>query len=994
MNPLFDKMLLLAVEESLNAPDAAASAGEAAASQGMSGWLIFLTVVAVIVLPFVIGQFLAQTLRMKEYATKFGLVLFALTLATAPFVTQVAQGNNPLSAIDLGIDLAGGTNMVFQVDRQEAEAVDKEVTPEVMDRMVAAVSRRVNPTGTEEVTVRKVGADRIEVIVPGADQEKVDRIKREITNLGNLEFAMLANDVDHADRIALADSLGDDVINVYQGNRLVAMWRSAGVDPQTGDPKPIDPSNRVHFRDVTRNGKPVREFLVVVDPDPARRITGRLLKSVRETISDSGPCVGFTFNARGGYLLQQLTARHQPREGAGYKGRLAILLNDEIHSAPTINAVIGAQGIIEGQFSQEQLDELINVLNAGALEVPLVKEPINEFTISPLLGIDVQRKGFTAIGIAAVAVFLVTLGYYLKSGFVADVCLALNILLVLGAMSLIDATFTLPGLAGLVLTIGMAVDANVLIFERMREERDRGSSLRMSIKNGFEKAFSTIFDANVTTLITAVVLYYIGTDQVKGFAVTLFIGILMSMFSALFVGRLIFDVAERKRWLTDLTMMNLVRSANFNFLGGRSMAAIASVVVIVVGLAAVSMRGADNLDIDFRGGSMVTFQFEPGSKPTSVDEVRDTLKAQFEGDLSLEQLTLQENGETRTLYRMRTIESNADKVSAQIKEAFSGSPYQLILQQVSYSGLEKLPEAPAATEEVSGNAPDLFAGGQQAVITLKQPMTAVAFSGVAAEALEGLGKYDDADELVAVESTGGASPSEKVNELRVKLSSVVSEEDAAATLAAIKAELEASPHFEEVNTFASSVANETQVAALTAMLFSLAAIVAYLWVRFQRVTFGLAAVVALVHDVLCVLGFLALAAYLSGNPVGSMLGLVDFKINLPIVAAFLTIVGYSLNDTIVVFDRIREVRGRNPALTSEMVNRSLNQTLSRTLLTSMTTLIVVLILYAMGGEGIHGFAFCLIAGILVGTYSSIYVASPVLLWLMNRERKTQSVATA
>jgi SecD/SecF fusion protein len=206
--------------------------------------------------------------------------------------------------------------------------------------------------------------------------------------------------------------------------------------------------------------------------------------------------------------------------------------------------------------------------------------------------------------------------------------------------------------------------------------------------------------------------------------------------------------------------------------------------------------------------------------------------------------------------------------------------------------------------------------------------------------------------------------------------------------------MEEEPLFEEKNSFDSAVAGETKMAAVGAMLISLAAIVGYLWFRFHGVTFGLAAVVALVHDVLCVLGLVALGAYLSGSSIGNILALEDFKINLPIVAAFLTIIGYSLNDTIVVFDRIREVRGKNPALTDEMVNTSLNQTLSRTLLTSFTTLLVVGILYAIGGEGIHGFAYCLLLGVMVGTYSSIYVASPVLVWLMNRSSGKPAVRAA
>lgn len=217
--------------------------------------------------------------------------------------------------------------------------------------------------------------------------------------------------------------------------------------------------------------------------------------------------------------------------------------------------------------------------------------------------------------------------------------------------------------------------------------------------------------------------------------------------------------------------------------------------------------------------------------------------------------------------------------------------------------------------------------------------------------------------------------------------------DLETALAEMKTVMATTAVLDEVNSFDSSVASEMQESALMAMLISLVAIVAYIWFRFQRITFGLAAVVALVHDVLVVLGLVALGAYLSNTALGPLMGLTDFKINLPMIAAFLTIVGYSLNDTIVVFDRIREVRGKNPALTTSMVNESLNQTLSRTLLTSLTTLIVVLILYAIGGEGIHGFAYCLVLGVFVGTYSSIFIASPVLVWLMNRPGSATARAT-
>ncbi|MCA9028005.1 MAG: protein translocase subunit SecD [Planctomycetaceae bacterium] len=977
------------------------------AAPGLPGWVMILMILAIVILPFVLGQLIERALKLKDVAFRIGLVLFAITLGLAPFATRIAGGGSWKDAIRLGIDLAGGTNMVFQVDHEGAEVAEKTVDSELMNRMVGAIIRRINPSGTEEVTVRAVGQDRIEVIVPGADSDKVARTKKAITNLGQLEFAVLANEEDHGNIIEMADATDQSEIRDSNG-KLIAAWKRVGTKAARDGGKPerkeVGTNDLVKWRDVeTPDGETVREFLVVYDPDPAKRITGRLLKRASQTTSQSGPVVGFTFNTTGGQLFRRLTTKYQPRTGAGYKTRLAVLLNDEIHSAPTINAIIGAQGIIEGQFSQRELDELINVLNAGALEVPLIEEPVSEFTVSPLLGIDVQEKGKLAIISAAVAVFVFMLLYYWVAGAIADVCLLVNLILVMGTMSFIDATFTLPGLAGLVLTIGMAVDANVLIFERIREEQAKGSSLRMSIQNGFSRALTTIVDANVTTLITAVVLYMIGTDQVRGFAVTLFIGIVMSMFSALYLGRLIFDIMERKRWITEVKMASIIGKTDWNFISKTSFALSTSALLILIGMASFFTRGEDNLDIDFRGGSMVTFSFK--DEP-SVDEVRGVLTKTFEekfgSDISLEQLKAeQEDGSESVLFRLRTTEQDTDAVAQAINEGFAGSPHELVRQHLEIGELMAIPansESESGESESSEEPPapsstttNPFAGGHEAQLTFTEEISTESVAADVADQIAALpgenggSKYDETETLVAAASTVEPNnPTAKGTSFSLTVSPVVSEADLKQALEIFESKLSGEPAFQEVNRFDSAVAGETQIDALLALFFSLIAIVAYIWFRFQRITFGLAAVAALVHDVLCVLGLVALASYLSGNPIGSIFMLEDFKINLPMIAAFLTVVGYSLNDTIVVFDRIREVRGKNPALTTDMVNLSLNQTLSRTLLTSLTTFIVVFILYVIGGEGIHGFAFCLLLGVIVGTYSSIYIASPVLLWLMNR----------
>ena len=1005
---------------------AAEVAEPAVEASGPSGWMVMLVLFVVFVLPFVAGTFIARLLKLKDLGNKIGTVLFAAVFGLAPFVWQYANGHGWTDAIKLGIDLAGGTNLVFQVDRAQADEMGKTVDSPLMDNMVGAVMRRLDPAAQEQITVRRVGADRIEVIIPGADQETVERKKREMTQLGSLEFTILANQRDHASLIRQALESRDK--NITVGTHVVATWYPVATDRQ-GVLKEVNDHGEVTSRElldqegkpvVDATGNPAKEFLVIIDP-PEKQVTGQYLNRAYQTNDQNASlAVGFTFSTKGGFLFEQLTSDNKPTKD-GFKRRLAILLDKKIESAPDLNDVISTSGIISGRFDQDEINELINVLNAGALEVPIIKTPISEFSISPTLGADVQEKGKLAIGIAAGTVVVFMAGYYLFAGLVADLCLLLNLVLVLGTMSMIEATFTLPGLAGIVLTIGMAVDANVLIFERIREEQNRGSSLRMAIQNGFGRALTTIVDANVTTLITAVVLYMIGTDQVRGFGVTLFIGIVMSMFTALFFGRLIFDIFERKRWLTELKMFSVIGKTQWNFLSARMIAAAASAVLILTGIAALFTRGSDNLDIDFSGGTMVTFEFV---EPQDRQEILGVLREKLDSSITLENLFFsdeEDTGDEGIRFRLRTKMQKIDEVRESVNEALTGTGHELRRVTVELGplakvagnetgGTETAEDSSAATSDtedmvVAGEFDQEFLGGHQVELTFSDEIATTTVKDLFVIQLdklteEGQKKYDAPESLFVVEGTEGSGSEAEEGKTRtfltmqLRATSLIGVEDCQFALDGLQTTMAANPIFDEVNSFASSIAAEMRQSAVMAMLASLCAIVAYIWFRFQRITFGLAAVAALVHDVVVVAGLVALASYASETPFGKALLLDDFKINLPMIAAFLTIVGYSLNDTIVVFDRIREVRGKNPALTDDMVNTSLNQTLARTILTSLTTFVVVAILFAIGGEGIHGFAFCLVLGVIVGTYSSIYVASPVLLWLMSRAEGGTSRSSA
>lgn len=981
---------------------------EAAAETGKSvGWQFFAIAAIVFILPFVLGQFLSRVLKLKDIAFPTGVILCALFLALAPFVYQALNGQPLMSAIPLGIDLAGGTNLIYAVDREQAEKDQKSVDNATMNKMIGAVGRRINPSGAEEVTVRRVGEDRLEIIIPGADREVVERKKRQIVDLGSLEFAILANDKDHSPQIEAARKLRPDQDNLMQGGRLVASWRSVAagedVNPYAGDRT----ATREVERTINGESKKILQFLVVHEP-PDRAVTGRYLTRVSPTMDQNGQlAVSFNFNARGSQLFSVLTGRYQPDASDGFERRLAVLLNGEVQTAPNLKDRITGSGQISGNFSRQEIDDLINVLNAGALEVPLIRQPVSEFTISPTLGIDVQTKGLTAIVASLVVVLIFMVVYYGVAGIIADLCLIMNLILVVGAMAFIEATFTLPGLAGLVLTIGMAVDANVLIFERMREELARGSSLRMAIENGFDKAFSTIIDSNVTSLITAVILYMIGSDQIRGFAVSLFIGLVMSLFTVLYFSHLCFQILERKRWIKTLKMRQFFGETKLDFLSKSGLAFAASGLVIILGLVTLFARGTSNYDIDFTGGSMVTFEFTD-SQPTEV--VRSKLaevtlpetdnKNPFLGNISLERLVLaNETAESNQghRFRLRTTQKDQQLVTAGINAAFGDT---MALKRLTLKvGAPALIPVPENAEEANR-----FSGGQAAELTFSEPVAPETAAALLTDALksvtgvDGAAKYDAASSLINVSLPEAAEPSTtaeaKSATLLAKVTPQVAVDDFQTALSKAAADLADTPAFEEVNAFDTSVALETQIDALLAILASLIAIVVYIWFRFEKVYFGYAAVVALAHDVLVTLGAVAMGAYLSGTPLQSILMLEDFKINLALIASLLTIVGYSLNDTIVIFDRIREIKGKNPKITYDMINLSVNQTLSRTVLTFFTTFLVVLLLYVFGGSGIHGFAYSMIIGSVAGVYSTVYIANPVLLWLVQRENKAPAVAKA
>jgi SecD/SecF fusion protein len=782
----------------------------------------------------------------------------------------------------------------------------------------------------------------------------------------------------------------------------------------------VENPDRLPERD---RGKKYEYFMLTRDPERdengrPKAVTGDyLIRAFPEPDPrEGGIVVGFTFNSEGARLLGDLTSQNKSRE-------MAIVLDDLIQSAPNIQEPItGGSGVIRlGNAKQEDIDRLVNILNSGALPASLKPQPVSENTMGSTLGADTIYWGTVSVVVAFVCVLAFMLVYYRFAGLVACVALFANLLLTVALMVLINATFTLPGLAGLVLTLGMAVDANVLIYERLREERERGASLALAIRNGYDRAFPTIIDTHLSSIFTAVVLYVVGNDQLKGFGISLTLGLIISLFTSLFMTRLMFDFWLAKGWLHKLSMLKLLSKPNIDFMAIRYYWFTATIVLTIAGAIVFLMRlDSGGLNIDFMGGTAYTgmLKKDDALNITQLREALDAGRAENKAKLAVERV---EPIDDRGLYRIFYKSDGASRQVFVDKQKLPNGTTALVPPEDVAKRAETLPDLSVvqifSQGYYEGDRSQLFTvrtqekaaqlvqaavgrllagkleqvemtdlrvtdGGRTATMTFSEPASPAQVDMLIRNEFEH-GKDKELAGLANQFTLAKLGPDKegRYQQMRFDLTATgkVDEAKIKAALEEVRQQLKDSPQPERLENFDAQLATDTQMRALYAILASWGAILLYLWFRFGNWTFGLAAVLCLIHDLFFTLGFIGAAHYIHQVWPNNFLLIQDFKIDLQSVAALLTLVGYSVSDTIVVFDRIREVRGKNPELTPKMINDSVNQTLSRTLLTAASVWLVVIVLYAIGGEGVHLFAFVMVIGVIVGTYSSIYIASPLLL---------------
>lgn len=903
---------------------------------------------------------------MQKYAGRILIVSLVTILAFLGFWPPFdPDGDGPRRGkLKLGIDLSGGTILVYQIKQERLEQSQIDI-----DQLVAALQKRINPTGTMDIAIRPLGSDRIEIVLPQADPQTVEDVKQRIVAMGRLEFRILATDREtHPDLIRQAQELFPET-----GSPDLE-WLPVA-DPESFSPPP---RAVVH-----REGDQL--YVLTRIPDPTMRVTGEDLTRVYRTEDKNfRPAVGFELDADGAYRFGLLTGKYRP-DPQGNEWALAIILDGKIMSAPIIQTKITSRGMITGNFTDRDVANLIAILDAGQLPATLIPEPISEDTIGPTLGQDTIAMGETAIVVAMIVVPLFMIAYYQIAGVIAVIGLILNMLIILGVMGWIKATFTLPGLAGLALTVGMAVDANILIFERIREELKRGATLAGAVRNGFGRAFVTILDANVTTIITAWILYVIGTDQVRGFGLTLMVGLLANLFTAIYVSRLFFDILVERRWIRSLRMLDLVGMPNIDFLRYRKVAYTVSIVLIGLGLVATVARGKDIFDIEFTGGTAVGFKLK---EPMTTAELRRLVSEHPTlPDVRVEVLRSPEQGTTEETDRflIRTTNTDTNAVKNAVLEILGDRLARVSVVSYEPTELEKTTSTVGTRMKFAYRLVLATFGEVPPTIVRRHLDALLEERNVDNPPLHYELEVEETRPLTQEERSKYGGDTATVFRLR-------SDIDLSDVLPSLKQRIESDVAFERVERFDSQIAHEARIQAAVAIVLSWCAIVGYLWFRFRNITFGLAAVLALIHDVFVTLGFVGLAGFLAQIPLLERLLLLDpFKLDLAMVAAFLTIVGYSVNDTIVIFDRIREIRGRSPYITADMVNRGINESLARTVLTSVTTGIVALILYIFGGPGIHGFSYAMLIGVITGTYSTMFVASPALFYLPGSRVLTQEV---
>ncbi len=893
-----------------------------------------------------------------------------------------------------GLDIQGGTSLIYNVP--------DDPTDEQLEEVKEVMRQRVDKLGLKEITITTdKGRNDIIIELPGMSAEEAKRVKDTLLELGQLVWAIEATNEELRDPInGLGPRFDPD------------QWRQA----QLAQAQKIAQANPRHYDEKTFTGFPVLLYNNPQDPTKARAqgqapsfkyFPPNRYKDKKGQWA--GPGVGAIVHIKQkATLTGEDVARVSPRQQgfeevvsfemvpdkkdalrdltSANKGRnLCVMFNEKLVTRPVINQTLPGGGVIQGIDNREEVRKLVVTIKSGSLKIK--PKLFMEQQIGPTLGEDAIRRGGMAILVGSLLVLVFMVWVYRIGGILANIALVMNLVVLLGVMQMMGATLSLPGIAGIILTVGIAVDANILIFERIREEREKGKTFVQAVKNGYGRATVTILDANITTLITGFVLYMFGTGAVKGFAFVLIAGLLVNLFTAIYMTKTVVAWLIDRKSLTDLKVTRLFTPPKIDFLAMGKAAMGVSLLLIIGGLVLFFSTLNEIRGLDFSGGVMMRVQL---NKNMETAEFRQTILG-IEGiDQNLDIVSVEGNiaeGSGTNVFEVKVPaeEETAEGIIKKIRGALEAKQILApnpIVPNAAYRGAtgDKPGRIPpiAQPKNDEEKAAAIYPNGFAFQINFLKPAAKTTVEGT-------LKTLSNTDARVTIVGGGNASKNLGYNVLMAAgpyatrdLGAITA--DLVAELRKVKPEaLHLSDPVPITRFIGVRVAQDFVNKAILAIIVSIIALVIYIRVRFKDFTYGVGASAALVHDVLITMGAIALF---------DKLGFVNVKISLPIIAAFLTIIGYSLNDTIVIFDRLRENLGKQAMDLKEAMNLAITQSLTRTFFTSVTTFFVVgcLFVFNYGQRGVlEGLGFALMVGVISGTYSTIFIACPTVLFLSKRK---------
>jgi SecD/SecF fusion protein len=947
----------------------------------------------------------------ENLIAKWTVIILLIALSGWLFWEQRAQKEGDPGPIKIGIDLSGGTSIIYTINRASLDKLPPEDRAKALDESIDTISRRIDSLGVKELTVRKVGDDKILIEAPKMTEAELASIQDQMLALGNLEFLIGIDEFTASSPLEVAGEKPDEYVRyVFDKAKADAQRKTAyetgkdllGQSYRDSEPYELIDDSRQPMKRLpivwmvqrVEEGEAKEEIHKAQNPKPGQTVRHELIKGswlYRDPHFFGGTKDGFTGLhirdvRRDADKIGQRTVvfnidKFKQEEFAEYTGKylnkpMALALNDELWSAPTIEQELRESVQIRNPrgFTAQEQTFLVNCLTSGSLRLKPRWE--SQEKIPPALGELAVKRGAIASAISGVLILLFMIWYYRFAGLVADFALVLNLFFILTTMVLFEATLSLPAIAGIILSVGMGVDANILVFERTREELQKGKPLLQALQGGYQGAFSAIFDGNVTSAITAALMIHFGTGPIRGFGTTLLAGLIIQMFTALFVTKAVFGLWIKKGWMTKMSFIDVFKVGHYPWISKARAWQLASLGLMLMTVVLWLSTGDSKYGLDFTGGTSARIKLAQPATTAEVQDIIDNIRGvdgnqkYKERDVILRTGVAGAEGNRSPEFDVK-LRSEASIGDAEVKDFMQDHLSHMFPNAASVVGLQSTRP-----------------GEWKVEFAFKSPVPAKT-------TIRTIDEYQDENrskpfKASLIEAIDPSTPDPEDPTAEVKASRFtieVARQDVAAgssvndLRAAFAGKLASADPFANVSYMGPNVVASLKESAVVSMIFALGAIILYVWFRFKEVKYGVAGVIALIHDVIvpCGLGILL-----------HKLGILNVPITLQSIAAFLTIIGYSINDTIVIFDRVRENLGHIKGTYREIMDISISQTFGRTILTTSAVFTVLLVLFVcnVGQDSpLEGMAFLLLMGTICGCYSTIFIACPFAVWVTERREK-------